>query len=127
LEASDVLQASGLLEYFKAHARRVHMGLHGHNGEDLLATELAQFLREHDGEWKGEPDELRRALVDRGCEVVPETPDVLSRKMLATSRRGTWLVAEKGWGRKGGKSHRTLRLRLRNGVDGVVGVDPDAA
>jgi len=114
VEASDVLLASGLLDYFKAHARRVHVGLHGHNGEDLLARELSQFLQEHGGEWKGEPEELRRALADRGCEIVPATPDVLSRNLLATSRRGTWLVAEKGWGKKGGKSHRTLHLRLRD-------------
>jgi len=50
VETSDVLLASGLLDYFKGHARRVHVGLHGQNAEDLLARELAGFLREHGGE-----------------------------------------------------------------------------
>jgi hypothetical protein len=103
------------------------VGLHGHNVEDLLARELAQFLRENGGEWKGEPDELRRALVDRGSENVPDTPDVLSRKVLAMSRRASWLAIKQGWGKKAGKSHRTLSLQLKSSVVGVVSVDQDVA
>jgi len=49
VEASNVLPASGLLDCFKAHTRRIHVGLHGPNGEDLVAGKLAQFLPEHGG------------------------------------------------------------------------------
>jgi hypothetical protein len=129
VEASDVLLASGLLDYFKAHARRVHVGLHGENIEDLLAEELAQFLREQGGSWEGEPSELWRALRNWGSEGVPSRPDELSKKVRAWASCGTWLsLADKQWDKKRrGKSRRNLSLRLVNGVDGVVGVDPEAA
>jgi hypothetical protein len=123
VEARDVLMASGLVDYFKAHARRVHVGLHGQNAEDLLAKDLAKFLVEHGGEWKDEPNVLHEALKKQKCEAIPERPDELSKMVLAISARGTWLKAERRWGKKGGESCRMLHLRLRNGVDGVVGVD----
>jgi hypothetical protein len=117
VEASDVLLASGLLEYFKAHARRVHVGLHGHNGEDLLASELAQFLREHDGEWKDEPNVLQEELKRRKSEALPERPDELSKMVYAISDRGTWLKAKPGWKKnEEGQSRRTIHLCFRNGV-----------
>ncbi len=40
VEARDVLMASVLVDYFKAHSRRVLVGLHGRDAEDLLAVEL---------------------------------------------------------------------------------------
>jgi hypothetical protein len=126
VEAKDVLAAWALLEYFKAHARRVHMGLHGQNPNDLLAKDLAEFLQEHGGEWKNEPSMLHDVLKNRGSEVVPERPDELSKMVLDISAWGTWLKAERGWGKNGGESCRMLHLRFRNGVDGVVGVDPQA-
>lgn len=123
VEAKDVLMASVLVNYFKAHAQRVHVGSYGESVDGLLEKDLAQFLREHGGEWKGKPDKLRQALFDRGSDVVPERPDELSKKVLAMAKRGTWLVAERGWHRnEKNKSGRALRLWLRNGVDGVVGV-----
>src|SRR5215211_848024 len=123
VEAKDVLQASVLVDYFKAHARRVHVGLHGRNPEDLLAVDLARFLKKREGEWKGEPSVLHEELEKLKSEALPERPDELSKMVLAMSERGTWLIAERKWGKKGGVSCRILHLRLRNGVDGVVGVD----
>jgi hypothetical protein len=123
VEAKDLLAASALLDYFKSHARRLHAGLYGHNSKDVLAEELARFLREHDGEWTGEPSTLREKLVDEGSNAVPERPDELSKAVLEISSRGTWLIAERRWGKRDGKSYRILRVRLNNGVDGVVGVD----
>jgi len=72
VEARDVLMASGLLDYFKAHACRVHVGLHGQDAHDLLAVELAEFLQEHGGEWKNEPNVLYEALKKRKSDAVPE-------------------------------------------------------
>jgi putative DNA primase/helicase len=122
VEARDVVMASGLVNYFKAHARRVHVDLHGQNTEDLLAKDLAEFLEEHDGEWKDEPSVLHEELKKRKSEALPERPDELSKMVLSISERGTWLKAERGWGKKGGESCRMLHLRFRNGVVGVVGV-----
>jgi hypothetical protein len=123
VEAKDILAAWVLLEYFKAHARRVYVGLHGQNPNDLLAKDLAEFLQEHGGEWKNEPSMLHDVLKNRGSEAVPERPDELSKMVLDISAWGTWLKAERGWGKNGGESCRMLHLRFRNGVDGVVGVD----
>jgi putative DNA primase/helicase len=127
VEARDVLMASGLVDYFKAHARRVHVGLHGQNPTDLLAKDLAEFLGEHHGEWKNEPSVLHEELKRHGSEAVPSREDELSRMVYAISNQGTWLKAQPGWKKnEEGKSRRAIHLRFRNGVDGVVGVDSDA-
>jgi hypothetical protein len=127
VEARDVLMASVLVDYFKAHARRVHVGLHGQDAHDLLAVELAEFLQERGGEWKDEPNMLHEALKKRKSEAVPERPDELGKMVYAISRRGTWLKAEQGWKKnEEGQSRRAIHLCFRNGVDGVVGVDHKA-
>ena len=128
VEASDVVMASGLIDYFKAHAYRVHVGLHAQNPDDLLAGEVARFLQEHGGDWEGEPGDLWRALTDRGSESVPGRADELSKKVRAWASQGTWLtLGDKQWDKKAtGNSRRNLSLLLANGVDGVVGVDQHA-
>jgi putative DNA primase/helicase len=126
VEARDVLMASGLVDYFKAHARRVHVGLHDQNPQELLEVDLAQFLKEHGGAWRDEPSVLHEELKKRKSEAVPSRADELSKMVYAIAARGTWLKAERGWGKKGGESCRMLHLRFRNGVDGVVGVDHEA-
>ncbi len=68
--------------------------------------------------------ELHSELKVRGSETVPERPDELSKMVLAIAARGLWLGAKRGWGKRGGESSRMLYQRLRNGVDGVVGVAP---
>jgi hypothetical protein len=124
VEARDVLMASGLVDYFKAHACRAHVDLHVQDAHDLLAVELAGFLREHGGEWKDEPNVLHEALKKRKSEALPSRADELSKMVYAISDRGTWLKAEPGWkGNEEGKSRRAIHLCFRNGVDGVVGVD----
>jgi hypothetical protein len=127
VKARDVVMASGLVDYFKVHAYRVHVGLHARNSEDLLAVGLAQFLQEHGGLWEGEPSDLWQALRRRGSESVPGRADELSKKVRTWARQGTWLtLGDKEWDKKGtGNSRRNLSLRLANGVDGVVGVDQD--
>ena len=124
VEARDVLTASALVDYFKAHARRVNVGLHGQNTEDLLAKDLAEFLQKNGGEWKNEASVLHKALKKRKCEALPERPDELSKMVYAIARQGTWLKAEPGWKKNAeGKSRRVIHLRFKDGVDGVVGVD----
>lgn len=124
VEARDVTAAMALLNYFKTHIRRVHIGLHGQDPNDLLAMELARFLYEQGGEWKGEPSELHEELSNLAGGVVPERPDELSKRVRALSKRVTWLrVGDDEWGKKEGKSHRVLHLHLQNGVGSVVRVD----
>jgi hypothetical protein len=124
VEPRDVLAAWVVLEYFKAHAYRVHVGLHGTDSQDVLGKDLAKFLKEHGGEWKGEANVLHDELTSRGSEAVPGRPDELGKMVYAIARQGTWLKAEPGWKRnEEGKSRRAVRLCFKNGVDGVVGVD----
>ena len=96
VEDEDVLAAWVLLGYFKAHAQRVYVGLHGRNADDLLARDLAEFLRERGGEWKDEANVLHSKLRNRGSEAVPERPDELGKMVYAIARQGTWLRAEPG-------------------------------
>jgi hypothetical protein len=115
------------VDYFKAHARRVHVGLHGTDPQDALAKDLAEFLRERGGEWTDEANVLHKELTNRGSEVVPGRPDELGKMVYAIARQGTWLRAESGWKKnEKGQSRRAIHLRFKNGVDGVVGVDQEA-
>ena len=57
-------------------------------------------LRGHGGEWEGEPNVLHKELKKRGGEALPERPDESSKMVLAISKRGTWLKAQRGWGKK---------------------------
>jgi hypothetical protein len=125
IEPQDIAAAGALVEYFKAHAKQVHVGLRGQDLKDRLATELRTFLVEHDGGWEGEPNALHEALLERGGEAVPERPDELSKMVLDIANRSASLEAERAWRKHDGRSQRILRLALRNGVDGVVGLDPE--
>ena len=62
IEAEDVLRASVLLDYFKNHARRVYVGLHGADRIESLAEDVASFLQDHGGTWSGQPTELYEVL-----------------------------------------------------------------
>jgi hypothetical protein len=126
IEPQDIRAAGTLVEYFKAHARRVHMGLRGQNPKDRLATELGGFLREHGGEWEGEPNVLHEKLLERGGEAVPDRPDELSKMVLDIGNHSASLAVDRAWRKHDGKSRRILRLTLTNGVDGVDGVDLEA-
>jgi len=55
--------------------------LHGQKPTDLLAKDLAEFLEEHNGEWKDEPSALHKELKKRKCEALPGRPDELSKTM----------------------------------------------
>ena len=127
VEARDVLMASGLIDHFKAHTHRVHVGLHGTDPGDVLAKDLAEFLRERGGEWKDEANVLHAELRKRGSEAMSGRPDELAKMVYAIARQGTWLKAESGWQKnEEGESRRAISLCFRNGVDGVAGVDHEA-
>jgi hypothetical protein len=116
----DVLAASVLVDYFKAHARRVFAELHGADPTDSLAAALAAFLEERGGGWEGTATELWDALSERRAQGLPANADNLAVKVLAIAGRSKGAVqAERGWRGK----HRVLRLQLLgSGVGSVGGV-----
>jgi hypothetical protein len=119
VEPRDVFAASVLVDYFKAHTRRVFAELHGADPMDSLAIALSEFLEEHDGKWEGTATELFDALSERQAKGLPGNPDNLAAKVLAIAQRSKAVHAQRGWR---GKS-RVLRLQLlKNGVGGVGSV-----
>jgi hypothetical protein len=120
IEPRDVVAASLLVGYFKAHARRVFAELHGASPMDSLAVALKKFLEEHGGRWEGTATELWDALSSRQVQGLPRNPDNLAVKVLAIARRSrTAMRAERGWRGK----NRVLRLQhLENGVGSVGSV-----
>jgi hypothetical protein len=62
VEGEDVLRAVVLVDYLKSHARRVYVGLYGENPVDRLAEDVAAFLKEREGYWRGQPSELHAQL-----------------------------------------------------------------
>jgi hypothetical protein len=116
----DVLAASVLVDYFKAHAQRVFAELRGADATDSLAAALRGFLEGCGGGWEGTATELWTVLSKRRVEGLPGNPDNLVVKVLAIASlsRGV-LRAERGWKGK----NRVLRLQLlKNGVGSVGGV-----
>ena len=116
VEAEDVLRASSLIEYFKAHARRVLTDVYGKSEQDLLAESLGELLQDNGGRWEGSATELWQELSIRECEALPGRPEELSKKVLALASRSATLHAERGWR----EDSRVLRVRLADAV-GAVG------
>ena len=114
----DVRNAARIVAYFKAHARRVYGELQATTPEDLLAGEIRDFLQDHDGEWSGSATELYEELEEREAPGLPENADWLSRVVLSIGDRSDLLgVRKKRTGQR-----RFLKLTLKNGVTGVIGV-----
>jgi putative DNA primase/helicase len=120
VEEEDVKKAARIIAYFKAHARRVYGELRVTTPEDLLAGEISKFLRDHGGQWSGSATELYEELAEREVQGLPKSADWLSRVVLSIGDRSELLVAEK---KRTGKK-RFLKLTLKNGVTGVIGVTP---
>jgi hypothetical protein len=118
VEEEDVKNAARIVAYFKAHARRVYGKLRATTPEDLLAGEIQDLLHDHDGEWSGSATELYNELEEREARGLPENADWLTRVALSIGDRSELLTVEtKRTGRK-----RFLKLTLKNGDTGVIGV-----
>jgi putative DNA primase/helicase len=121
VEDQDVLRAVVLLDYFKNQARRVYVGLYGENQLDGLAEDLATFLKERGGYWRGQPSEFHAQLES---EHKPRRTDELSKMVRAIAARTPALELEYGHEaveRSEGKrtTRRYIALTLRNGVNSV--------
>jgi hypothetical protein len=119
VEPRDVFAASVLINYFKAHTRRVFAELHGADPMDSLAVALSEFLKEHGSQWEGTATELFEVLSERQVVGLPGSPGKLVAKVLAIAGRSKAVQVEKGWRGK----NKVLRLQLsKRGVGGVGSV-----
>ena len=121
VEAKDVLAAVVLLDYFKNHARRVYVGLHGDDPDERLAADVAQFLMERGGAWEGQPAELFTQLES---DYKPQRANELTKRLKAIVARTPGLDFEAGekWDKEIHNKRRYVRISLRNvGNVGNVG------
>jgi hypothetical protein len=95
VQAEDVEAAGRLIDYFKAHVKRVYAVLKAATPQELLAGELKEFLEEHEGEWTGSATELYEALEEREAKGLPENADWLTRMVLEIADQTESLEAKK--------------------------------
>lgn len=119
VEVGDLLKASTLLGYFKSHAYRVFVSLHGDDLEERLSYDLACFLVKHGGIFEGTPGELYEALESKHK---PGNASWLVKKIMDLEgfdlQEST--VGIKSENTKTGRTtKRNIRLAPLNGVNGV--------
>jgi putative DNA primase/helicase len=117
-EKIDVLAAVVLVGYFKNHARRVYVGLYGEDRDDLLAADVAEFLKQRGGHFKDEPAVLFDEL---NSGVKPPRADELTKRLKTIAAKTKDLHFEICHFWKEGQSRRCVELFLNNGVNGVKG------
>jgi hypothetical protein len=116
VESRDVLAATVLLDYSKNQVRRIYVGFYDDDPDDRLAADVAAFLRERGGHWKGSATELHEQLPS---SAKPERPDEPSKKLGELAARSSALSVKHGHlGHK-----RAVTLNLENGVGGVGSSD----
>src|SRR5215212_9354748 len=121
VETNDVLAAVVLLDYFKGHTRRVYVGLHGNDPDDLLAADIAAFLETRGGIWDGQPAELVAQLES---DHKPPRANELTKRLKAVSAKTPGLDFDAGerWDKELRNKRRFVRVSLRNvGNVGNVG------
>jgi len=130
IEPDDVLRASILLDYFKNHARRVYVGLHGSDRIDALAGDVAAFLEDRGGSWTGQPSELYETL---DSEHKPERAKDLSADLTGAARRSPILTFERdkheAFTKEDGTrtTRRVWALFLENSVNSVNSVNGEGS
>ena len=117
IEAQDVEAATELLDYFKAHARRVYSELSAPDPLEVLGADLKALIETHGGRLEGTATELYRALEETGCEALPARPKELSQAVKALAARSSALRVSPGHRGK----ERILCLQLVENSVGCVG------
>jgi hypothetical protein len=121
VEVGDVLAAYSLLEYFKGHARRVYVGLHGQDTDALLAADIEEFLKQRGGVFDGQASDLFGQLES---DYKPERANELTKRLKAIAAKTPGLDFESGerWDKELGNKRRFIRISLKNvGNVGNVG------
>jgi hypothetical protein len=114
VEAEDIEAATKLLDYFKAHARRVYSELSAPDPLEMLGADLKPLIETNGGYMQATATDLYRALEEAGCEVLPARPKELSQAVKALAARSSALRVSSGHRGK----ERILRLQL---VENSVG------
>lgn len=108
VEAEDVEKAAKLLDYFKAHARRVYSELSAPDPLEILGTDLKNLIETNGGNLQATATELYRELEEIGCNALPARPKELSQAVKNLSASSSTLKASFGWRGK----DKVMRLEL---------------
>jgi hypothetical protein len=117
VEASDVLSAYLLVQYFKNHARRVYAAIHGQNPDDILTADVCWFLRVRGGEYHEEPAQLFDELES---QAKPESVEGLSKRLrkLAARPDAPFTVEKRNkWDKEAQQGRRAIHMSLKNRRD----------
>lgn len=109
IELVDIENAAKLIEYFKAHARRVYGQIGGEEDpQDEFASEIGEFLKSRGGRWSGSAPELMAALAEAGIANLPASTIGLGKTISATAAKSPGFKVEK----RRNESERILTLEL---------------
>lgn len=111
----DVKAAIALIEYFKAHARRVYAKLHGEKPEWLLADALRGFLDEQGGYWEGKTSNLYDIMKARSVPGLPGGAVPFGKRLREIANKNNDLTLDEGHQGK----HPIIKLSLP--TPGTVG------
>jgi hypothetical protein len=109
VETGDVMRAYALLDYFKAHARKVYVGLHGEDDLDRLARDVAAFLEERGGRFEGTAEALHQQLDSAYSRY--DVAEFSRYQLNALAKRGAFALK-----RDRSAKERTLTLTLKTAV-----------
>lgn len=117
VEAADVEDASKLVGYFKAHARRVYAEITVPDPLEVLGADLKELLEDNGGRLEATVTQLYQKLEEAGCETLPARPKELGGAIRALSARSSTLQVSFGWRGK----EKVVRLELVGNSVGRVG------
>lgn len=119
VEREDVEAAAEMIEYFKAHARRVYAELRAPDDLEVLAADLKALIEASEGRLEATATELHDLLEQAGCEALPERPKELSQSIRKLAERTPALRVRPGHRGK----ERVLRLELVEDSVGSYGTE----
>lgn len=108
VELEDVQNAHTLLEYFKAHSRRVYGVIQSASPTEVFAGHLRGFLLNNDRNWKGSPTVLLEALGEAEVPDLPEIPTEITKLVKAVAAHSPGLELQQSRTKKG----RNIMLQL---------------
>lgn len=107
----DMENAISLLEFFKAHAKRVFGVLQEVDPQEIFGADLKDFLEAQEGRmWRSSPTDMLEALDAAGVAHLPSDPSLLTRQIKELAKRTPILHTDTG--KEGPKGHQTRYLKV---------------